>query len=159
MKRPCKSCTCAMAGGFRCLLLINLFPQQRCSSTYSCSGCQCNACTNAACHPPYVVLRMALLAGQPCLPLELNLINTVHCRALLDAQLEEVFGTSDLNSGKILTLTEFLHCLHASQVKQLLNRVTARSYVSATPCVLAGLVCLLTCRASDAALEAWPSRT
>ena len=37
-------------------------------------------------------------------------------RALLDSQLEEVFGTSDLNSGKMLTLTEFLHCLHASQV-------------------------------------------
>lgn len=43
-------------------------------------------------------------------------------RAQLDYQLEEVFGTSDLNSGKLLTLTEFLHCLHASQVKQLLNR-------------------------------------
>ena len=39
-------------------------------------------------------------------------------RALLDSQLEEVFGTSDLNSGKLLTLTEFLHCLHASQVRQ-----------------------------------------
>lgn len=54
-------------------------------------------------------------------------------RALLDAQLEEVFGTSDLNSGKILTLTEFLHCLHASQVKQLLNRVTAKTYKAPPP--------------------------
>ena len=54
-------------------------------------------------------------------------------RALLDSQLEEVFGTSDLNSGKILTLTEFLHCLHASQVKQLLNRVTAKSYKAPPP--------------------------
>jgi len=54
-------------------------------------------------------------------------------RALLDSQLEEVFGTSDLNSGKLLTLTEFLHCLHASQVKQLLNRVTAKSYKAPPP--------------------------
>jgi calmodulin len=44
-----------------------------------------------------------------------------------------VFGTSDLNSGKILTLTEFLHCLHASQVKQLLNRVTAKTYKAPPP--------------------------
>lgn len=48
--------------------------------------------------------------------LALAQLTYVPCRALLDAQLEEVFGTSDLNSGKILTLTEFLHCLHASQV-------------------------------------------
>jgi len=59
--------------------------------------------------------------------------NGAVCRALLDAQLEEVFGTSDLNSGKILTLTEFLHCLHASQVKQLLNRVTAKTYKAPPP--------------------------
>lgn len=47
----------------------------------------------------------------------------------LDAKLEEVFGTSDLNSGKSLSLTEFLACLHQNQVKQLLlNRVTAKNY-------------------------------
>jgi calmodulin len=51
-----------------------------------------------------------------------------HGRAELDAKLEEVFGTSDLNSGKTLCLTEFLACLHSNQVKQLLNRVTARTY-------------------------------
>ena len=28
-------------------------------------------------------------------------------RQLLDSQLEEIFGTSDLNSGKTLSLTEF----------------------------------------------------
>lgn len=56
-------------------------------------------------------------------------------RALLDSQLEEVFGTSDLNSGKILTLTEFMHCLHASQVKQLLNRVTAKTYKAPPPVI------------------------
>lgn len=51
-----------------------------------------------------------------------------HGRAELDAKLEEVFGTSDLNSGKTLGLTEFLHCLHQNQVKQLLNRVTSKNY-------------------------------
>jgi calmodulin len=49
-------------------------------------------------------------------------------RQLLDAQLEEIFGTCDLNSGKTLTLTEFLTSLHVSQVKQLRNRVTAKTY-------------------------------
>lgn len=39
-------------------------------------------------------------------------------RAQLDYQLEEIFGTSDLNSGKLLTLTEFLHCLKSNQVSQ-----------------------------------------
>jgi calmodulin len=48
----------------------------------------------------------------------------------LDAQLQDIFGTSDLNSGKTLTLTEFLSSLHASQVKQLRNRVTAKTYVA-----------------------------
>lgn len=50
----------------------------------------------------------------------------------LDAQLQDIFGTSDLNSGKTLTLTEFLSSLHASQVKQLRNRVTAKTYVAPT---------------------------
>lgn len=40
-----------------------------------------------------------------------------HGRAELDAKLEEVFGTSDLNSGKTLSLTEFLSCLHQHQVR------------------------------------------
>ena len=46
----------------------------------------------------------------------------------LDAKLEEVFGTSDLNSGKTLSLTEFLSCLHQHQVKQLLNKATSKNY-------------------------------
>lgn len=54
-------------------------------------------------------------------------------RQLLDSQLEEVFGTSDLNSGKLYSLTEFKQCLHASQVKQLLNRVTAKTYKAPPP--------------------------
>ena len=37
-------------------------------------------------------------------------------RAQLDTQLEAVFGTSDLNSGKTLSLTDFLAHLHANQV-------------------------------------------
>ena len=49
-------------------------------------------------------------------------------RGGLDAQLEEIFGTSDLNSGKTLSLTEFLHSLQQSQVKQLQSRVTAKTY-------------------------------
>jgi calmodulin len=56
-----------------------------------------------------------------------------HGRAELDAKLEEVFGTSDLNSGKTLSLTEFLSCLHQNQVKQLLNRVTGKSYKPPAP--------------------------
>ncbi|GBF94634.1 hypothetical protein Rsub_07370 [Raphidocelis subcapitata] len=51
-----------------------------------------------------------------------------HGRAQLDAKLEEVFGTSDLNSGKALSLTQFLEALRAHQVRGLLGRVTARSY-------------------------------
>ena len=49
-------------------------------------------------------------------------------RQLLDAQLEEIFGTSDLNSGKALTLSQFMHSLHTSQVRQLNSRVTAKTY-------------------------------
>ena len=45
-----------------------------------------------------------------------------------DEQLEELFGTSDLNSGKELSLSEFLHSLHATQIKQLSQKVTAKTY-------------------------------
>ena len=44
-----------------------------------------------------------------------------------------MFGTSDLNSGKMLSLTEFLQALHANQVKQLLNKVTAKTYKAPPP--------------------------
>lgn len=58
--------------------------------------------------------------------------STVCCgrygRQMLDSQLEEIFGTSDLNSGKTLSLTEFLHSLHTHQVKQLNNKVTSKTY-------------------------------
>ena len=53
----------------------------------------------------------------------------VHARA----QLEAVFGTADLNAGKTLTLSEFLACLHASQVQQLNSRVTAKTYKAPPP--------------------------
>jgi calmodulin len=68
--------------------------------------------------------------GTGCISLEeaLQIMYLRHGRAELDAKLEEVFGTADLNSGKTLSLTEFLACLHQNQVKQLLNRVTAKNY-------------------------------
>lgn len=56
-----------------------------------------------------------------------------HGRAELDAQLEAVFGTSDLNSGKTLTVTQFMACLHAKQVKQLRAKVTAKTYKPPPP--------------------------
>eukprot|EP00899_Mesostigma_viride_P006627 jgi/Mesvir1/15966/Mv08280-RA.1 len=49
-------------------------------------------------------------------------------RNLLDSQLEEIFGHSDTNSQRDLTLTEFLHSLNLSQVKQLRSKVTAKTY-------------------------------
>lgn len=41
-----------------------------------------------------------------------------HGRSNLDQQLEKLFGTSDLRSGKVLTLREFLHALHSQQVRR-----------------------------------------
>jgi calmodulin len=63
----------------------------------------------------------------------MQIIYLRHGRAMVDAQLEEVFGTSDLNSGRTLSLTEFVHALHANQVKQLLNKVTAKTYKAPPP--------------------------
>lgn len=45
-----------------------------------------------------------------------------HGRAELDARLEEVFGTSDLNAGLELTLGDFTSALHRHQVRALLAR-------------------------------------
>ncbi|KAL4452233.1 hypothetical protein ABPG75_007895 [Micractinium tetrahymenae] len=45
----------------------------------------------------------------------------------LDAQLAAVFGTADLNSGKTLSLTEFLSCLHLHQLQQIRSRPTMKS--------------------------------
>jgi calmodulin len=71
--------------------------------------------------------------GQISLEEAMQIMYLRHGRAELDAKLEEVFGTSDLNSGKTLALTEFLSCLHANQVKQLLNRVTSKNYQAPQP--------------------------
>jgi hypothetical protein len=48
-------------------------------------------------------------------------------------QLEEIFGTSDTNSGKDLTLQEFLESLSRSQVNQLRSKVTAKTAYKAPP--------------------------
>jgi hypothetical protein len=59
-------------------------------------------------------------SGSISLEEALQIMYLRHGRAELDAKLEEVFGTSDLNSGKTLSLTEFLSCLHQHQVGALL---------------------------------------
>ena len=43
-------------------------------------------------------------------------------RQSLDAMLNELFGTSEINSGKKLTLSKFLNALHVSQIKFLNKR-------------------------------------
>ena len=63
------------------------------------------------CHSGWVALQVYLRYG----------------RAQLDTQLEAVFGTSDLNSGKTLSLTDFLAHLHANQVWNMLK-------ISPVPC-------------------------
>lgn len=67
-------------------------------------------------------------AGAISLEAAMEIMYLRHGRAQLDAKLEEVFGTSDLNSGKTLGLSEFMACLHANQIKGLLTRVTAKTY-------------------------------
>ena len=42
----------------------------------------------------------------------------------LDAELAAVFGTSDLSSGRTLTLADFLSCLHLHQLQQIRSRPT-----------------------------------
>lgn len=42
-----------------------------------------------------------------------------HGREQLDAKMEEVFGTSDLNSGLSLGLSAFMSCLHAEARRRL----------------------------------------
>jgi len=51
-----------------------------------------------------------------------------HGRSLLDTQLEEIFGTSDTNSMKDLSLTEFLESLNSSHVKQLRSKAAAKLF-------------------------------
>jgi calmodulin len=55
-------------------------------------------------------------AGAISLEEAMQIMYLRHGRAALDAKLEEVFGTSDLNSGLSLGLTAFLNALHANQV-------------------------------------------
>ena len=66
--------------------------------------------------------------GHVALEEAMQLMYLRYGRAELDQHLEEIFGTSDINSGKSLTLSEFLQSLHVSQVKQLMSRVTAKTY-------------------------------
>ena len=56
-----------------------------------------------------------------------------HGRQLLDSQLEEIFGTSDQNSSKDLSLTEFLHSLNGIHAKQLKSKVTGKNYKPPPP--------------------------
>jgi calmodulin len=60
----------------------------------------------------------------------MQLVYLRYGRAQLDAQLEAVFGTSDLNSGNTLSLTDFLAHLHANQAR------TARAHRQAECCAL-----------------------
>ena len=47
-------------------------------------------------------------------------------REKMDGMLMEIFGTSDIHSGKELTLTEFLGALHTQQIKHLKDKPVAR---------------------------------
>lgn len=57
-------------------------------------------------------------SGEVSLEEAMQIMYLRYGRSLLDSQLEEIFGTSDLNSGITLSLTDFLRSLHANQVKQ-----------------------------------------
>lgn len=73
--------------------------------------------------------------SQICLEEAMQIMYLRYGRQMLDSQLEEIFGTSDLNSGKTLSLSEFLRCLHSHQVKQLNNKITPKTYKPSTPSV------------------------
>jgi hypothetical protein len=47
---------------------------------------------------------------------------------MVSQQLEEIFGTSDTNSMKDLSLTEFLESLNSSHVKQLRSKAAAKLF-------------------------------
>jgi len=49
-----------------------------------------------------------------------------------------VFGTADLNSGKTLSLTEFLGCLHLHQLQQIRSRPTMKSRQASGSAAAAG---------------------
>jgi|SaaInlV_100m_DNA_5_1039725.scaffolds.fasta_scaffold26960_1 calmodulin len=49
-------------------------------------------------------------------------------KKIVSQQLEEIFGTSDTNSMKDLSLTEFLESLNSSHVKQLRSKAAAKLF-------------------------------
>jgi hypothetical protein len=49
-------------------------------------------------------------------------------KKMVSQQLEEIFGTSDTNSMKDLSLTEFLESLNSSHVKQLRSKAAAKLF-------------------------------
>lgn len=55
-------------------------------------------------------------SGRVSLEEAMQILYLRYGRDKMDEQLEDIFGTSDLNSGKTLCLTEFLDSLHANQV-------------------------------------------
>ena len=66
------------------------------------------------------------VGGAPFLHLHLPRLPTPFLQESLDSQLAAVFGTADLNSGKTLSLTEFLTCLHLHQLQQIRSRPTMK---------------------------------
>ena len=57
-----------------------------------------------------------------------------HGKTNLDEHLTELFGHSDINSEKDLTLSEFLHALNVIQVKVLLrNKANTKNYRPPAP--------------------------
>ncbi|GBG77916.1 hypothetical protein CBR_g25847 [Chara braunii] len=51
-------------------------------------------------------------------------------RSLLDSQVEEIFGNTDTNILKDLTLTEFLNSLNLSQLKQQTAKAKSMAQIS-----------------------------
>ena len=54
-------------------------------------------------------------------------------REMIDVHLEEMFGTSDVFSGKELSLTEYLDSLHAIQIKQITAKISAKTFKAPIP--------------------------
>ena len=53
-------------------------------------------------------------------------------REMIDVHLE-MFGTSDVFSGKELSLTEYLDSLHAIQIKQITAKISAKTFKAPMP--------------------------
>ena len=54
-------------------------------------------------------------------------------REMIDVHLEEMFGTSDVFSGKELCLTEYLDSLHTMQIKQITAKISAKTFKAPMP--------------------------